>query len=91
MGADGIHGFKEIPQPAYIEGEITDSAGLSLADLVTIESDTLTLQLAVGPNGPAKMIVLKDAAFAGEGTGNSEEGNIAVRFISSDEGEEVSP
>lgn len=80
VGSDGIHGFMEKPQPAFIEGEITDSSSLSLAELVSIESATIVLQLAVGPNGPAKAIVLRDAAFTGEGTGNSEEGNIAVRF-----------
>jgi hypothetical protein len=60
VGADRIHGFKAMPQPAFVEGEITDR---------------VTLQLANG-----KVIVLRDAFFAGEGTGNTEEANIAVRF-----------
>jgi hypothetical protein len=75
IGADGVHGFKETPQAAFIEGEITDRTTLDLADLVTIEGATVTLSLANG-----KVIALRDAWFAGEGTGNSEEGNIAVRF-----------
>ena len=90
VGSDGIHGFMEKPQPAFIEGEITDSPDLDLDALVRTEGATVVLQLAVGPTGPAKAIVLGDAAFIGDGTANSEEGNIAVRF-ESDVAEEVTP
>jgi hypothetical protein len=75
MGSDGFHGFMEKPQPAFIEGEISDRAGLDLAALVDTTDATVTLEL-----GNGKVIALRDAFFAGEGTGNSEEGNIAVRF-----------
>lgn len=90
VGSDGVHGFMEKPQPAFVAGEITDSSSLSLEALVSIESATVVLQLAVGPNGPAKAIVLSDAAFIGEGTGNSEEGNIEVRFEAGS-GKEIAP
>jgi hypothetical protein len=72
-----------VPQPAFIEGEITDSAALSLSKLVTITDATVTLELANG-----KVIALRNAWYAGEGTGQSEEGNIAFRFEAAD-GEEV--
>lgn len=75
VGADGIHGYKETAQAAFIEGEITDRGSLDLAALVTLEDATVTLTLAGG-----KLISLRDAWFAGEGTGNTEEANIAVRF-----------
>lgn len=75
VGADAIHGYKETPQPAFIEGEITDLETLNLAQLVSLTDATITLTL-----GNGKVIVLRDAWFAGEGTGNTEEGNIAVRF-----------
>lgn len=75
VGADGIHGYKESPQPAYIEGEITDRADLDLAALVDATASTVTLELANG-----KVIVLRDAAFTGDGTASSDEGAIAVRF-----------
>jgi hypothetical protein len=90
VGSDGVHGFMEKPQAAFIAGEITDSASLSLEALVGIEEATVVLQLAVGPNGPAKAIVLNGAHFVGEGTGNSEEGNIEVRFEAAD-GKEIAP
>lgn len=75
VGSDTVHGYKEVPQIAFIEGEITDRNGLDLEQLVTIENATVTLELANG-----KVISLRDAWYAGEGTGNTEEGNIGVRF-----------
>ncbi len=75
VGADGIHGFAEVPQVPFIEGEITDRGTLDLGALVTMEDATVTLRLANG-----KVIALREAWFAGEGTGNSEQANIAVRW-----------
>jgi hypothetical protein len=83
VGSDGVHGYKETPQVAFIEGEITDRGNLDLAKLVTMFGATVTLELANG-----KVIVLRDAWFASEGTGNTEEGNIAVRFEGAN-GEEI--
>ena len=75
VGADGHHGYKETPQPGFIEGEITDGRNLSLSRLVTMRDATVTLSL---PNG--KMVACSPAYFAGEGTANTEEGNIPVRW-----------
>lgn len=75
MGADTVHGYKETPQIPFVEGEITDRNELSLEDLVTLDEATITLELANG-----KVIALSEAWYAGEGTGNTEEGNIACRF-----------
>lgn len=82
LGADGVHGYKSTPQVPFIEGEITDRAGLDLASLCETDEATITLELANG-----KVITLRDAWYAGEGTGNTEEGNIGVRFegLSADE------
>lgn len=75
VGADRVHGYKETPQPGFIEGEITDRGNLDLDALVQLEGATVVLQLANG-----KVISLRDAWYAGEGTGNTGEGNVAVRF-----------
>jgi hypothetical protein len=77
VGADGIHDYKETPQVAFVEGEVTDSATLDLDALVRLTGVTVTLQ-----TGNGKVIALNNAWFAGEGTGNTEEGNIAIRFES---------
>ncbi len=75
IGADGIHGFKEIPQVAFIEGEVTDRGDLDVAALATIENATITLTLASG-----KVVVLREAWFSSEGNVSTDEANIAVRF-----------
>jgi len=48
MGADGPHGFKETPSVPFIEGEITDDIGLSMADLAAVTDSTVMLELANG-------------------------------------------
>lgn len=83
VGADGMHGYKETPQPGYIEGAFTDRGTLDLNALVTMADATVTLETANG-----KVIVLRNAYYAGDGTVTSEEGEIAVRFEG--EAEEVS-
>jgi len=82
VGSDAVHGFKETPQVGFIEGEFTDGADVDIPNLVQIQNATVTLDLANG-----KMFVLHDAYFAAEGTVNTGEGNIGVRFEG--EGEEV--
>lgn len=84
IGADGVHGYKETPQVASIEGAITDAPDLSLADLTTVDNATVTLELANG-----KTIVLNNAWYAGEGSVTTGESEIAVRFESRQEGQEV--
>jgi hypothetical protein len=75
VGADGVHGYKEMPQVPFIEGEITDSAQLNMEALVTAKDATVVLEFANG-----KVHVLRDAFYAAEGNLESEEGNIEVRF-----------
>lgn len=75
IGADVVHGYKEAVQVPFIEGEITDTREISLETLAMIDEATVTLELAND-----KVIVLREAWQAGEGTGNTEEGNIAIRF-----------
>ena len=75
VGADEVHGYKEMPQVPRIEGEITDSSDLSLEELTGIEQANVTLELANG-----KTFVLRDAWYAGDGDVGTEEGNVQVRF-----------
>ena len=76
IGEDGsAHGYSEGAQVAFMEGAITDSKAISVEDLVSVDGDTVTLELANG-----KTILLPDAWYAGEGTGKTREGEIPVRF-----------
>lgn len=88
MGPDRVHGFKEEPQPAFIEGKILDKDTLKLKELVGAENMTVVLELARGPDGPAKTIMLSGAWFASEGTAGANSAEIDARFESDQEGEE---
>jgi len=74
-GSDRVHGFKEAPQVPFIAGKITDRAGLSVKTLLDLQDATITLTV-----GNGKTIVLGGACFASEGTIDTEEGEIEVRF-----------
>lgn len=76
IGSDGYHGYKAMPQEAYISGAITDNYDLDLKnDLLTIENATITLELYNG-----KVIVLRNADYTGQGTAQTEEGEVEIRF-----------
>lgn len=84
VGTDGVHGFKETPQVAYIEGEVTDSRDLDHIALASIANATVTLQ-----HGNGKVIVIREAWQAGDAIGHTEEGNIDVRFESAGRAEVI--
>lgn len=75
VGSDRIHGYKEDPQVAFIEGKITDRQDLDVDALVRGKDLTVNLRL-----GNGKMAVLRDAFFAGDGNVNTGEGEIGVRW-----------
>lgn len=75
IGHDAVHGHKELPQAPRIEGTITDRSDMSLEALLTLENATCTLRLANG-----KVIVLREAFYAGEGDVTTEEGEIQALF-----------
>ncbi len=75
IGADGIHGFKEMPIVPFIEGQITDTDELDLQALRETRDATCTLQLANG-----KVIVVEECHEASDGDGTSEEGELQIRM-----------
>lgn len=75
VGADSVHGYKEVPQVPFMEGAVTDGRSLVLDDLLEFTDGTCTLHLRNG-----KVIELRNGWFAGEGTVDTEESEIAVRF-----------
>lgn len=84
IGATGVDGYSETPQPAFIEGEVRDGSGVSLSDLVGAFDITASLELANG-----KTFVLAAAWYEGEGTGNTAEGNFPIRLVSQQQGQMV--
>jgi len=83
VGADGVHGFKEMPKVPFIEGALTDNDELDLKALLAFRDSTATLELANG-----KVIVIREAYYAGDGNVSSEEGEIPLR-IEGMRGEEI--
>lgn len=77
VGQDKVHGYKEEPQVAMIEGALTDNDELDLEALVLTKDATITLELANG-----KIIVLRDGFYAADGNVDTNEGEIEVRFES---------
>lgn len=75
VGADRVHGFKEEPQPAFIEGKITDRGNLDVGALQKLDDATVTIALANG-----KVVSLRNAWYASDGNVTSGEGEIDVRF-----------
>ncbi len=75
LGADGVHGFYTEAQVPFIEGAITDAKDLDLAAFLDTVDATITLELQLG-----KVIVLRQAAYVGEGTVSPKEGQVPVRF-----------
>lgn len=84
MGSKQMEGYKEEPQPAFVEFVITDKRTTDVKALQKMEDVTLTMTV---PNG--KTILLHNAFHAGEGTITTDEGEIASRFESAREGEEI--
>ena len=70
-----VAGYKEMGQVPFIEGEILDQASLVLTDLINIENETVTLEMANG-----KVFQLREAWYAADGDVGTEESNIQVRF-----------
>jgi hypothetical protein len=77
IGAGYPHGFKSVPQNSMIEGAVTDTSDLDLVALVSVTDSTVILEL---PNG--KSIVLRQAYYAGEGEGTTQEGEVKVKWES---------
>jgi len=75
VGHDGVHGYRELPQVPFIAGDVRVTRDLDVRGLLTARDATVTLTLPTGA-----VVVLRDAWFAGEGTANTEDGNIAARF-----------
>jgi hypothetical protein len=80
MGANGQRqGLREIPQVAFLEGAVTDDSDTRVKDLLGLRGATITLMKLNG-----KQVVFRNADQVGEGTVETEEGEIALRFEAND-------
>jgi hypothetical protein len=79
FGADGPHGYKDMPQAQYVEATLTDVSDLDTRALFAQSAATIALHLANG-----KTVGLRDAIFAGDGSVTTEESEIAARWEGTD-------
>jgi hypothetical protein len=84
VGVDGVHGFTEEPQPSSAECILTDRGTLDAAALFSLKDATVAVVLANG-----KTVSYRDAWYAGEGTGKTNEGEIDFRIESASQAQEI--
>lgn len=75
VGADGVHGFKEVPQAPSIAITLTRTPDCSLETLKRIANSTVTLEASDG-----KTYVLTEAFQSGELSYAVIEGTLPVTF-----------
>ena len=85
IGAGYVHGYKETPQVAMIEGEVTDTSDLDLIAMMSVTDSTVILELP-----DSKSIVLRSAYYASEGEGTTAEGAVKVKWESPSPAEVIS-
>jgi hypothetical protein len=83
-GVSGIQGFTEKPKVSYAECTITDRGTLDAAALFALEDATVAIILANG-----KTVSFRDAWYAGDGTGKTNEGEIDLRIESASQAQEI--
>jgi hypothetical protein len=75
VGADRVHGYKETPKVAFIEGALSATDETDLKALKDTTDATVVLELRDGT-----AVVLRGAWAAGEFQRTTEESEIAARF-----------
>lgn len=75
VGADRVHGYKEEPKIAFIEGTVSDTDEQDSKALSQLEGAVVILELRNG-----KAIVLRDAWAAGDWQTTTEESEVSARF-----------
>ena len=75
IGPDGTIAFKHTYQAAVLEGTIRDRPDLDVKELLALEDVTITAELTNG-----KAWVLANATQTAEGSLDSAEGAIQIRF-----------
>lgn len=74
-GQDGVHGYSENPRVPYIEGDLSTTGDLSIAELDAITDATVTAELANG-----KVYVLRSAWTKSAHEVNTHDGSVKVRW-----------
>ncbi|GEP09810.1 phage tail tube protein [Methylobacterium gnaphalii] len=74
-GQDGVHGFIETPRVPFIKGDLSTTAGLTVAELDAMVDETVTAELANGKN-----YVLRGAWTVSAHEISTGDGKVAVEW-----------
>lgn len=75
VGMDGVHGYMERPKVPFIEGVLTNRAGLDLQAINALSNATVVLELANGKTVIGRNMWATEAQEA-----SVDEGKVKVRF-----------
>lgn len=75
VGNQGLDGYKETPQAAFIKGNVRVTKGFDLRAFMEKTGVDAQLTLSTG-----EVIVFTDGFVAGEGTGSTDTATIAFEF-----------
>lgn len=85
LGQDAPHGYKLTPQTPFVECATTDGNDYDIQQILTAANiSNITVELSNG-----KQITYTDCWYAGEGTVNTEESELTLRFESVNRGSEI--
>jgi len=84
VGADRVHGSKQVPQVAFVECDLRTGSEMSRSDLINTREATVVLEVADGTS-----FMWEGADYCAKGDMGSEEGTIQSRFESQSQGEEI--
>ena len=74
-GQDGVHGYSEMPRVPFIEGDVSLTADVTVAQLESFVASTVTAELANG-----KTYVLQGGVTTAAFALNTKDGLTRVRF-----------
>jgi hypothetical protein len=83
LGNDKVHGYTEMPQVPFIDGNIRNDGSLKVDDILGVVNSTIQLEHANG-----KTYLFEKAAYCGDGDMTTEEGTLQFR-IEAERAEEV--
>lgn len=75
VGDDGVHGYTETAQVAFLEGSVTITEDIDIEAVLETTGATVVAEF-----GGSLRFIYRDANFAGEGTYSSDEGELAFRM-----------
>lgn len=75
VGHDGVHGFKVMPKPPFVEVQVRDFGEMDLNKIEKLSEVTVTVELSNG-----KVATIRDASQVNGIELNSEDGIFTLRF-----------